>query len=349
MARAIALAAPQHPHPNPRVGAVLLDATDHIIGEGAHVGPGQAHAETVALSRLSPGAATGATLVVTLEPCDHHGRTPPCTEAIIAAGIRRVVIGAVDPDPGVSGRGVQRLREAGVEVEVGLMTGEVEALDPGYFHHRRRGRALTLVKIAMTLDGQIAPRDGVSRWITGEPARTDAHRLRAGADAVMVGAGTLRTDDPRLDVRLDDHRGPQPRPVVVKGLADLPAQAAIWERDPLIVAAAPVAGRDTIVVPADRDGKPQLEPALIELGERGILTVVVEGGATLLRSLWVEGLVDRGISYVAARIAGGAGLGMFAGEWTALVEARPVQIETITRLGPDLRIDWIPVGGEGGG
>src|SRR5690606_1152000 len=224
------LAARSNPHPNPRVGAVILDAAGRVIAEGWHGAPGEAHAERAALADLGGPAPEGATMVVTLEPCDHHGRTPPCTRAILEAGIGRVVVGIVDPDPRVGGGGIQHLQEAGVEVEVGLLGSEVAAAAPGYFHHRRHGRPRITLKTAVTLDGQTAAADGTSQWITGPEARRDAHLLRSRADAVMIGAGTLRADNPSLTVRLEGYDGPQPRPVVVAGSEPLPPGAQVWQR-----------------------------------------------------------------------------------------------------------------------
>ncbi|MGH8875215.1 MAG: bifunctional diaminohydroxyphosphoribosylaminopyrimidine deaminase/5-amino-6-(5-phosphoribosylamino)uracil reductase RibD, partial [Acidimicrobiia bacterium] len=224
MRRAIDLARPNRTHPNPRVGAVVVAPDGTVVGEGAHPGAGLPHAEALALAAAGDAAA-GATLYVTLEPCGHHGRTPPCTETVVASGVRRVVVGVTDPDPRVAGAGLARLRATGLEVTVGVLEAEVEALDPAYFHHRRTGLPLVTLKAAITLDGQAAAQDGTSQWITGPEARADAHRLRAEADALMVGAGTLRVDDPLLTVRLDGYEGPQPVPVVVAGRRPLPASA----------------------------------------------------------------------------------------------------------------------------
>ncbi|MDH5374099.1 MAG: bifunctional diaminohydroxyphosphoribosylaminopyrimidine deaminase/5-amino-6-(5-phosphoribosylamino)uracil reductase RibD, partial [Acidimicrobiia bacterium] len=200
MERAIELASRQRPHPNPRVGAVIVDAAGRVIGEGAHVAPGTDHAEVVALKSTSVDV-TGSTIYVTLEPCSHHGRTPPCADALIAAGISHVVVGLVDPDSKVAGQGVERLRNAGITVDTGVMAGAIEALDPGYLVHRRLGRSRMTLKLALTLDGNAAASDGTSQWITGELARQDSHRLRADSDAVMVGSGTVSADDPLLNVR----------------------------------------------------------------------------------------------------------------------------------------------------
>jgi diaminohydroxyphosphoribosylaminopyrimidine deaminase / 5-amino-6-(5-phosphoribosylamino)uracil reductase len=263
-------------------------------------------------------------MVVTLEPCNHQGRTGPCSEALIAAGISRVVVGTKDPDPRVAGAGVERLRRAGVEVIVGAGIGE--AIDPSYFHHRRTGRPLVTLKLAATLDGQIAPLDGNSRWITRDEARTDAHLLRAESDAVVVGAGTIRRDDPRLDVRLPGHSF-SPRPVIVVGESRLPEHAQIWSREPLLI--------------QSRPGESLAAP-LRGLAEQGYLAILVEGGARLARSLWDQGLVDRVVLYLAGRLAGGAGQAVFSGSWNTLSDSRPVAIEAVTRLGPDLRVDLVP-------
>ena len=201
MRTAIEAALDANPHPNPRVGSIVLDSSGSVVGRGIHHDAGEPHSEQAALAEAGQ-AARGGTLIVTLEPCNHHGRTPPCTEAILDAGVARVVIGAIDPDTRVAGGGVERLREAGIEVTLGLLADEVEQMDPAYFHHRRTGRPRVTLKAAMTLDGQVAARDGSSQWITSPEAREDGHRLRAEADAVMVGAGTVLADDPELTVRL---------------------------------------------------------------------------------------------------------------------------------------------------
>ncbi len=345
MRRAIALAGQTHPHPNPRVGAVILDSSGATIAEGFHHGPGRPHAEREALSALSAPIPEGATLVVSLEPCHHHGRTPPCTEAIVQAGITRVVVGAVDPDPRVSGLGLEALRGRGVAVVAGILDEEVEASDPAYFHHRRTGRPRITLKSAVTLDGQIAALDGTSRWITGLEARRDAQELRKASDAVMVGAGTIRTDDPELTVRLDDHRGRQPVAVVVQGRRPLPPEAAVWGRSDTVVITTrePELGVDHIVVGAGSDGRPDPGDVAAALADRGLLAVLMEGGATLARALWSAGLVDHGVTYVGARVAGGVGLPMLAGHWETMDDATPVRIRDVRAVGSDLRIEWFPV------
>lgn len=345
MRRALELAERSNPHPNPRVGAVILDADGRILAEGWHVAPGQAHAERAALAQLDGPPPSGATMVVTLEPCDHHGRTPPCTEAILDSGIGRVVVGAIDPDPRVGGGGIEHLQEAGIEVDVGLLSAEIEAADPGYFHHRRLGRPRVTLKSAMTLDGQTAAVDGTSQWITGPEARRDAHLLRSRADAVVVGAGTLRADDPTLTVRLEGYSGPQPRAVVVAGTNPLPHRALVWGRRETVVVATVDPGIDaeTVIVEPNAVGLPRLDQALQRLGDLGMLEILVEGGATLAADLWNGRLVDAGVTYLGGRIAGGGGLPPLAGTWTTFADSRPVHVVRVATVGTDVRIDWEPV------
>ncbi len=339
MREAISLAAPSRPHPNPRVGALVLDRAGRVVSRAAHAGPGQAHAEAAALAAAGERA-RGGTLVVTLEPCDHTGRTPPCTDAILAAGVRCVLVGAVDPDSRVSGRGLARLRAAGLEVREGIAVGAAEALDAGYFHHRRTGRPRVTLKAAVTLDGQAAAADGTSQWITSPEARADAHRLRAEADAVMVGAGTLAADDPLLTVRLPGYDGPQPRPVVVAGHRPLFRQARLWERHPLVLAPQGLDVPGEVVV-APGPGGVDLAAGLVALGERGLLDVLVEGGPTLAGALLRAGLVDRGVFYLAARLGGGVGLPALGGPFATLSAARDLEILGAGRVGPDLRVEFI--------
>jgi diaminohydroxyphosphoribosylaminopyrimidine deaminase/5-amino-6-(5-phosphoribosylamino)uracil reductase len=214
-------------HPNPWVGCAIVDA-DGLVAVGATRPPGEAHAEVVALEAAGERA-RGATAYVTLEPCSHHGRTGPCADALVEAGVARVVVAVADPDPRVAGEGVARLREAGIAVEVGCAAATVEAQLQAYLHQRRTGRPYVVLKLAATLDGRTAARDGTSRWITGAEARADVHRLRAESDGIVVGAGTVRADDPELTAR--DADGPDPERVV---LGRIPADARVhpcttWE------------------------------------------------------------------------------------------------------------------------
>lgn len=278
-AMAVAQTARCRTSPNPWVGCVIA-TRDGRTFEGSTEPPGGRHAERVAIdAAIAAGAdLRGATVAVTLEPCSHHGRTPPCAEALIEEQVGRVHIGVRDPDSRVSGRGIDMLRAAGIEVFEDLLAGEVtEQLAP-YLHHRRSGRPFVVLKMATTLDGCIAAADGTSQWITGLAARTAAHQLRAESDAILVGSGTVRTDDPTLTTRLVD--GPSPRRVVL--------------------------GR----APDDAKVHPCLEwqgpiPELLDhLGADGVLQVLVEGGARVAASFLDEGLVDRSVVYVAPAVMG---------------------------------------------
>lgn len=307
--------------PNPWVGAVIVSAQGHTVGAGATQPPGGAHAEVEAI-RAAGAAVRGATLYTTLEPCSHHGRTGPCAEAIIAAGITRVVVGLEDPDPNVAGRGVQMLRAAGIEVAVGVCADAVaEQLAP-YLHHRRTGRPFVVAKVAMTLDGGTAAPDGTSQWITGPEARADGHRLRAESGAIVVGAGTVRADDPSLTVR--HVCGPDPVRVV---LGAAPAGAKVH---PCVEWAG------------------GLGALLDELGQQGVLQVLVEGGATVLRSFHEQDLVDRYVAYVAPALFGGSGKRpMLLGDSVPTIDALAHgRFADVRRLGNDLRIDLVPARGD---
>jgi diaminohydroxyphosphoribosylaminopyrimidine deaminase/5-amino-6-(5-phosphoribosylamino)uracil reductase len=340
MRRAIELAAHQRTHPNPKVGAVVVDATGEIVGEGAHLGMGQPHAEVVALTGAGDRAG-GSTLYVTLEPCSHHGLTPPCVDSILSSGVARVVVGAIDPDPRVSGSGIAWLRREGVEVETDVLAAESEAVDPSYFHHRRTGLPRITLKLAMTLDGSVAASDGSSRWITSEEARRDAHQLRATMDAVVIGAGTLRADDPLLDVRLDDPASVQPTPVVIAGREPLPATGRIWARSPLVISTEPIAVPSGEVVVVEADGQwPDVVAAAHALADRGLLDVLVEGGPALAGSWWRQGVVTRGVFYVAGRMGGGRGVAPLGGEFETMADSRAVSIRDVRMVGPDIRIEF---------
>jgi diaminohydroxyphosphoribosylaminopyrimidine deaminase/5-amino-6-(5-phosphoribosylamino)uracil reductase len=316
MRRALVLAASVRTRtaPNPWVGCVVVAGTERF--EGATEPPGGCHAEVVALAAAGDRA-RGATLYTTLEPCAHHGLTPPCTSAIVAAGVARVVVGILDPDPRVSGRGASELRENGIEVVVGVAGEEGAELLAPYLKHRRTGRPWVVLKLAASLDGRIAAPDGTSKWLTGEEARADAHRLRATSDAVLVGAGTVRSDDPRLTVRA----GGEP------------------ERQPLrvVLGKAPV---DARVQPAvEMKGEPSA--VLDELGARGILQVLVEGGAHVAHAFHQGGVVDRYVVYLAPALFGGNdAVPMFAGDGAPSMEGLwRGRLVSVTRLGDDLRVE----------
>lgn len=340
MRRALELATPHRTHPNPKVGAVVLSADGSVVGEGAHVAAGKPHAEVVALNGAGERA-RGGTLYVTLEPCSHQGRTPPCVDAILEAGLKAVVVAMTDPDPRVAGTGISRLREEGVEIREGALRDESMAMNDAYVHHRRTGLPLVTVKWAMTLDGAVAASDGSSRWITGVEAREDAHRLRARSDVVAVGAGTVRSDDPRLTVRIDGYDGPQPRPVIIAGAGDLPESAAIWHRDPLVLAWEPLEVRGGELVLVDGvDGVPDPAAAAKTLADRGYLDVLLEGGPTIASAWWTSGVVTRGVVYVSAKIGGGAGLAPLGGVFGHVDDAQAVKLTGVRSLGADIRVDF---------
>jgi diaminohydroxyphosphoribosylaminopyrimidine deaminase / 5-amino-6-(5-phosphoribosylamino)uracil reductase len=321
MLRAVELAAGVRAStsPNPWVGCVLV-AADGRRAEGATQPPPGSHAEAAALAdAAAAGVDTwGATAYVTLEPCNHHGRTPPCADALIDAGVARVVVGVADPDPQVRGRGIARLRAAGVEVTTGVAADVVTELLAPYVRHRETGRPYVVLKLAASLDGRTAAPDGTSQWITGEAARADAHRLRAESDAVLVGAATVRADDPALTVR---H---------VRG------------RDPLRV----VLGK----APPGAKVHPALELAgdlgdiLDELGRRDVIQLLVEGGATVAGDFHRARLVDRYVVYLAPVLFGGDdAAGLFTGPGAStMADVWRGRIAGVTHLGDDMRVDLVP-------
>lgn len=334
--------------PNPPVGAVVV-AGDQEVGGGWHRGPGEPHAEVEALERAGDRA-RGATMYVTLEPCSHQGRTPPCTKALLAAEVRRVVAAVGDPDPLVSGRGFEELRAKGVEVATGLLAGEAERLYSAYFLHRRLGRPFVTYKAAMSLDGRLAAADGSSRWITGEEARRDVHRIRAKSDAICVGIGTVLADDPSLTVR-EVKAKRFPLRVVVDSHARTPAIAAVLRGEaPTLVAttnAAPderiealrASGAEVVCFPGE-GGRVAVTPLLAHLGTRGILSLLLEGGGTLAGSFAAAGALDRLVFYLAPKMIGGAGTAGALEGWSAVTisEALPLEIESMKRFGTDTRI-----------
>ncbi|WP_169581741.1 MULTISPECIES: bifunctional diaminohydroxyphosphoribosylaminopyrimidine deaminase/5-amino-6-(5-phosphoribosylamino)uracil reductase RibD [Microbacterium] len=321
MRRALALALKGPRGVNPQVGAVLISPAGEIVAEGWHRGAGTPHAEVAALAQLAPGDARGTTAVVTLEPCNHTGRTGPCSEALIAAGVARVVFAIPDPNPGSSGGG-DRLRQAGVEVESGVLADEAHALLDSWLTVQRLGRPHVTVKWAQSLDGRAAAADGTSQWITGPSARADVHRRRASADAIVVGTGTLLADDPALTARAEDGvlYPQQPMPVVL-GQRDVPADAAV-RRHPLPL----------VQYPGD------LTAALDDLRDRGVHRVFVEGGPAVAASFIREGLADEYLVYVAPVLLGGDRLALRDVGVTTIDEALRLSTTRVERLGDDLLI-----------
>jgi diaminohydroxyphosphoribosylaminopyrimidine deaminase/5-amino-6-(5-phosphoribosylamino)uracil reductase len=311
---------------NPRVGCVILGADGRIIAEGWHRGAGTPHAEVDALSKLEPGAATGATAVVTLEPCNHTGRTGPCSEALIAAGVARVVYSVSDPGEHSAG-GAARLRDAGVEVQCGLLLDEGTAVLGDWLPAARLHRPIVTVKWASSLDGRAAAADGSSQWITGAEARADVHARRAAADAIGVGTGTVLSDDPSLSARHADGGmyATQPVPVVF-GKRETPAAAALR------------AGRhEPIFLPGT-----DLPGELRALHERGIRSLFLEGGPTLASAFLAAGLVDQLLVYLAPALLGGPRLAIGDIGVASISEAHRLGIEHIERLGDDLLVIAAP-------
>jgi diaminohydroxyphosphoribosylaminopyrimidine deaminase / 5-amino-6-(5-phosphoribosylamino)uracil reductase len=306
--------------PNPAVGCILVK-DGRVVGRGWTAEGGRPHAETRALAQAG-AAAKGATAYVTLEPCCHHGQTGPCADALVAAGVSRVVVAVDDPDPRVSGRGVERLRQAGLTVDTGVLAEAAAELNAGFFQRISEGRPLVTVKLATSLDGRIATRRGESQWITGAAARAAGHRLRAEADAILVGSGTVIADNPELTCRLPGLAERSPLRIVVDGHLRLPLTSRLvatavnpptWVitregNDPDRVQAFVDCGVEVIEVPLAADGKIDLTVAFRELGRRGLTRVLVEGGAHVIAALLRAGQVDRLAWFRAPMVLGGDGI-----------------------------------------
>lgn len=328
--------------PNPVVGCVLLDVDGEIVGEGFHAYAGGPHAEIVALAQAGHRA-KGGTAVVTLEPCDHTGRTGPCSGALIRAGVARVVVGVMDPDPVAKG-GIQTLRAAGIEVETGVRAEEAEAGNIAWLTAVRRKRPYLIWKYAATLDGRVAAADGTSMWITSEAARIDVHALRGQVDAVIAGVGTVLADDPRLTARnLRDGSLAirQPLRVVVDSSGRTPPDARV--RD----AAAPTWVVTAAEIGADPAGRVQLPALMTELYRRGVRAALLEGGPTLAGAFLAAGLIDRFVGYVAPKLLGAGPTAVIDAGVRTIGEAVELELIDVARVGPDLRIIALPRKREG--
>ena len=345
-------------HPNPRVGCVICAACGTKLGRGYTQCAGKEHAEVMALRdvREKRGDSRGATAYVPLEPCSHHGRTPPCCDALIEAGIAKVVVAIEDPNPLVAGKGIARLRAAGVEVEVvGGEWGEASReLNIGFFSRMKRGRPWVRMKVAASLDGRTALEDGASQWITGDAARADGHAWRKRAGAVLTGIGTVQGDDPRLDVRLVP-TATQPLRVVVDSRLDIapsarvlqpPGRALVYtaSADSARVAALTAPHIEVARLPADAQGKTDLAAMLVDLARREVNELHVEAGEKLNGSLLRAGLVDELLVYVAPRLLG-PGRGIAAiGPLASLAESLDFEFVDVERVGADLRLRLRPPG-----
>lgn len=337
--------------PNPTVGAVIV-RDGQVVGQGFHAKAGDPHAEAVALQEAGD-AARGATMYVTLEPCSHYGRTPPCTEAIIAAGIAEVVVATPDPHPLVAGRGLLRLREAGISVTVGVGAERAVRLNEPFFTRAVLGRPWVLLKSAVTLDGCIATASGHSRWVSGLAARQEVHRLRQALPAIMVGVGTVLADNPLLTAR-DENGRPvdrQPVRIVVDTEARTPPTARMLSQPGSTViacgegspadrrAALEKAGADVVVLPRGADGRVDLPQLMEHLGSRNIVGVLLEGGGTLARSMLAANLIDEAMFYIAPLLIGGDGVRPFRGPGAATMdEARRLHDVTCRTVGDDWQV-----------
>jgi diaminohydroxyphosphoribosylaminopyrimidine deaminase/5-amino-6-(5-phosphoribosylamino)uracil reductase len=302
-------------HPNPAVGAVIVKG-GRVIARGHHARAGAPHAEVAALKQAK-AAAKGATLYTTLEPCNHFGRTPPCSEAILSAGVKRVVFASSDPNPLVNGRGVKRLQKAGVDVVAHVLEQEADALNRPFFKAMRTGLPWVTLKVAVTLDGKLATKSGDSKWVTGPLAREKVHALRSQADAILVGAGTVRRDDPQLTARIAGGRNP-----VRVVLGRVPKGAQVLDKQ-----------ARTLVF----DRRTKLKPVLEQLVREGLLHVLVEGGAEVHGQFLKEGLFDEVLVFMAPKLAGAEGL-----TWSGalgiktMAQSLPLQLRNVWRVGDDV-------------
>lgn len=347
MQRAIALAwqGIGYTAPNPMVGAVVVHSGD-AVGEGFHPKAGEPHAEVFALAEAGDRA-RGATLYVNLEPCNHHGRTPPCSEAVIRAGIRRVVVGMVDPDPRVAGGGIDRLREAGIDVTVGVEQAACEKLNEAFVHRIRHGRPLGIFKYAMTLDGKIATTTGHSAWVSGPKSRSQVHQLRSECDAVIIGGNTVRQDNPLLTSHGVGSRNPL-RVVMSRSLA-LPLDAQLWQTSVAPTIVLTEAPPDNPTARALTDLKvavvslPKLTPrsAVAYLYQQGLSTVLWECGGTLAASAIAEGTVQKIVAFIAPKLIGGTAAPTPIGDMGLTHMGKAFKLDSITwtQVGDDLKIE----------
>jgi diaminohydroxyphosphoribosylaminopyrimidine deaminase/5-amino-6-(5-phosphoribosylamino)uracil reductase len=335
--------------PNPAVGSIIVADDGEVLGRGWTQPGGRPHAETVALGEAGDRA-RNATAYVTLEPCAHHGQTPPCAEALVKAGVRRVVVAADDPDPRVAGRGYDILTEAGIEVVRGIGREQAEAVNAGFLMAVKAGRPMVTLKLATSLDGRIATRSGESKWITGSEARQAGHRLRASHDAILVGIGTALADDPSLTCRLPGLQKRSPIRVVLDSKGRLGDAAALVKtaRDVPTWVITTAAGQDQIqrledagveteAVAADAEARPDLQAVLAALQRRGITRLLIEGGAGVARSFLSAGLVDRLVWFRAGSVIGGDGLAAIGPLGIEALDETPrFALQKVQRLGQDL-------------
>lgn len=338
--------------PNPMVGAVLVKG-ERVVGEGYHVRAGEAHAEIVALKEAGEEA-RGAALYINLEPCSHHGKTPPCAPALIEAGVKRVFVGMEDPNPAVKGRGLEMLRQAGIDVEVGILEKACRSLNEAFSKYIRTGKPFVILKIASTLDGKIATRQGESKWITGEASRRFAHRLRNRVDGLLVGIGTILNDDPMLTARV--RGGRDPYRIILDSRLRIPDKAKVLADDPgkTIIATTELAPEASlgrlekrgvrVLILDSRGGRVYLQSLLTTLGEMEMMSLLVEGGSEVNGSFLKEGLIDKMFLFFAPKLIGGVeARGIFGGSGAAtLEEALVLDSLKVKKIGEDLFIEGYP-------
>jgi diaminohydroxyphosphoribosylaminopyrimidine deaminase/5-amino-6-(5-phosphoribosylamino)uracil reductase len=357
MARALELARKGHytTHPNPRVGCVIV-RDGQIVGEGWHERAGEPHAEVYAL-RAAGELARGATAYVTLEPCSHHGRTPPCADALVNAGVARVVAAMQDPNPEVAGRGLQRLAEAGIATMSGVLEGEARKLNQGFLKRMEQGLPFVRVKLAMSLDGRTAMESGESQWITGPAARSAVQRLRAQASVVLTGADTVLADNARLTVRADElgldaaqtalAMTRPPLRVLVDGRLRVPLDAPFFKAGPALVATCVAVeeqyanGPECLIVPG-YDGQVDLRQLLVELANRGVNEVLVEAGPRLAGAFAQLGLVDEFQIFIAGKFLGSCARPLLDWPLAQMKDAPQLKITEIRAVGDDWRVIAIP-------
>lgn len=359
LALSIAKIASGQSSPNPPVGAVVVK-DGRIVGQGVHLAAGGPHAEVHALN-MAGGEAAGGTIYVTLEPCNHHGRTPPCTEAILKAGIRRVVVGSVDPNPHVTGHGLQKLRDSGLEVIVGVLKSEADRMNEVFLHYVTKSRPFVVWKCAATLDGYIAAKSGQSQYVTGEAAHSEVQALRRGLSGIAVGIGTVLTDNPRLTVRGED--GPaqakgQPKRIVFDSKLRIPREARLlYEPGETLILTTNEAVRSApgkvsvltcipgvTVLPAKNDnGHISLTDAFAGISKQGVMSVLLEGGSSLASACFREQLIDKVVYYIAPKFLGG-GIPALVGNTTdSMANAVSLRDMTIRQVGKDLCIEGYPL------
>jgi diaminohydroxyphosphoribosylaminopyrimidine deaminase/5-amino-6-(5-phosphoribosylamino)uracil reductase len=335
--------------PNPLVGAILVKE-GIVVGKGYHAKAGEAHAEIIAL-RKAGEEARGSTLYINLEPCTHYGKTPPCAPVIIQAGVRRVVVGTEDPNPLVTGKGVESLRKAGLEVKIGVLEKECQRLNEAFHKYILKREPFVILKVAATLDGRIATRDGESKWISGETSRGFVQRLRDEVDGVVVGINTILKDDPMLTARFKGGR--DPFRIVLDSRLRIPEEARVVKADPskTIIATTGLAARDKgqrlenmgaqILVLDSKHERVSLKPLLSKLGEKGITSLLVEGGSQVNGSFFDEGLIDKLLLFLSPKMIGDdQAIGIFGGKGMAsLIDAVPLRELRVRRIGEDILIE----------